>query len=162
RSILKQSVAARAGVTPDSPGATAQGRTSGLGGRTVPVWRAPFKTLALGEEQIGNVPIEFGDIALEGDMLLGADFFLSHRVYVANSQARIYLTYNGGSIFPDGSGGDKTAAGPRPADPEDNDAPKDADGFRRRGAAFLARDDFARAIADLDKAIQLAPDAKTY
>ena len=29
-------------------------------------------------------------------MLLGADFFLSHRIYVANSRDKLYFTYNGG------------------------------------------------------------------
>jgi tetratricopeptide (TPR) repeat protein/predicted aspartyl protease len=160
RSILKQSAAARAGVTPTSPGVTSEGGSTGPGGRYIPRWRGQFKTLALGEEQIGNVPIEFGDIDLGADdMVLGADFFLSHRIYVANSQARIYLTYNGGPVFTDGLGGAKAAALPRA---DDNDAPKDADGLRRRGAAFLARDDFARAIADLDKSIALAPEAKTF
>ena len=156
RSILKQSAAARAGVTPTSPGATSRGGYRS-GGGIVPIWRAPFKTLSLGEEEIGNVPIEFGNITLEGDMLLGADFFLSHRVYVANSQGRLYLTYNGGPVFTDGTGGAKAAVSA-----QDSDTPQDADGFRRRGAAFLARDDFPRAIADLDKAIALAPDSKTY
>jgi len=32
-------------------------------------------------------------------MLIGADFFLSHRVYVASSQNRLYFTYNGGPVF---------------------------------------------------------------
>jgi tetratricopeptide (TPR) repeat protein len=32
-------------------------------------------------------------------MLLGDDFFLSHRVYVANSQHKLYFTYNGGPVF---------------------------------------------------------------
>ena len=32
-------------------------------------------------------------------MLLGDDFFLSHRVYVANSQRKLYFTYNGGPVF---------------------------------------------------------------
>jgi hypothetical protein len=34
------------------------------------------------------------------DMLLGMDFFLSHHVFIARSQNVIYLTYNGGPIFP--------------------------------------------------------------
>ena len=32
-------------------------------------------------------------------MLIGADFFLSHHVYVANSQRKLYFTYNGGPVF---------------------------------------------------------------
>lgn len=32
-------------------------------------------------------------------MLIGADFFLSHRIYVASSQGKLYCTYNGGPVF---------------------------------------------------------------
>jgi len=32
-------------------------------------------------------------------MLLGADFFMSHRIYVANGRRMIYFTYNGGPVF---------------------------------------------------------------
>ena len=32
-------------------------------------------------------------------MLLGIDFFLSHHVFVAHSQNRLYFTYNGGPVF---------------------------------------------------------------
>ena len=33
------------------------------------------------------------------DMILGSDFFASHRVYIARTQGRVYLTYNGGPVF---------------------------------------------------------------
>ena len=47
-----------------------------------------------------NVRLRFANFSMdEGDMLLGADFFLSHRVYVANSQDKLYFTYNGGPPF---------------------------------------------------------------
>jgi hypothetical protein len=39
------------------------------------------------------------DLAGTPDMLLGADFFLSHRVLVSYSQRMVYLTYSGGPIF---------------------------------------------------------------
>jgi hypothetical protein len=32
-------------------------------------------------------------------MLLGADFFVSHRIYVSNAQHKMYFTYNGGPVF---------------------------------------------------------------
>jgi hypothetical protein len=54
----------------------------------------------LGDEEMRNVRLRFGDFSMDGgDMLLGADFFLSHRVYVANSQDKLYFTYNGGPPF---------------------------------------------------------------
>ena len=33
------------------------------------------------------------------DMIIGADFFLAHRIYVARSQGKIYFTYKGGPVF---------------------------------------------------------------
>jgi tetratricopeptide (TPR) repeat protein len=32
-------------------------------------------------------------------MLIGPDFFLSHRIYVANTRQKLYFTYNGGPVF---------------------------------------------------------------
>ncbi len=32
-------------------------------------------------------------------MILGGDFFVSHHVYVSNSQHKLYFTYNGGPVF---------------------------------------------------------------
>ena len=35
----------------------------------------------------------------EPDLLLGADFLLAHRIYIARSQKKLYFTYRGGPIF---------------------------------------------------------------
>jgi tetratricopeptide (TPR) repeat protein len=35
----------------------------------------------------------------ETDMLLGADFFISHRVFVSNHEHKAFITYNGGPVF---------------------------------------------------------------
>jgi hypothetical protein len=32
-------------------------------------------------------------------MVIGADFFMAHRIYVARSQGKMYFTYKGGPIF---------------------------------------------------------------
>ena len=41
-----------------------------------------------------------GDFDLgNADMLLGIDFFLSHRIYVSKSQSKMFITYNGGPVF---------------------------------------------------------------
>ena len=32
-------------------------------------------------------------------MLAGADFFLSHRMFVSSTQHKLYFTYNGGPVF---------------------------------------------------------------
>ena len=33
------------------------------------------------------------------DMLIGADFFRAHRVYIARGQKKMYFTYQGGPVF---------------------------------------------------------------
>jgi hypothetical protein len=46
-------------------------------------------------------------------MLLGADFFLAHRVFIAKSEGKVYITYNGGAIFDDP---EKMAVASKPGD----------------------------------------------
>jgi hypothetical protein len=48
-------------------------------------------------------------------MLLGADFFQSHRVYVARSQRRIYVSYMGGPVFQTRRDAPASAPAPAPA-----------------------------------------------
>jgi hypothetical protein len=62
---------------------------------------------------------------LDVDMLIGADFFLSHRIYVANSQRKLYFTYNGGPVFnltaePQGPDNDRAPNSPVPGSPPPN------------------------------------------
>ena len=60
----------------------------------------PVDNFTIGQEEIHNTRLSVGELDLSiGDMLLGADFFLSHRIYVANSQHKLYFTYNGGPVF---------------------------------------------------------------
>ncbi len=53
------------------------------------------------------------------DLLLGADFLLTHRLYVARSQERIYITYAGGSLLngPPSWDGRRMVGTPGPATP---------------------------------------------
>ncbi len=168
-SILTLQGARRAGVNPDGAGVEAAGITGGLGRRSVQSWLAPVKSFKIGDEEIKNTRLRIGGIELQdADMLLGADFFLSHRVYVARSQNKLYFTYNGGPVFrldrtseteapqqpPPDTVADAAASAPAPPDP---DEPKDAAGYKRRAAAFVARRDFAHAIADDTRAIELEP-----
>jgi tetratricopeptide (TPR) repeat protein len=76
-------------------------------------WIAPFDSFKVGDnEEIHHTRLRIGDLsAVDTDMLLGADFFLSHRVYVASSQHRLYFTYNGGPVF-------NLEAPPRPPTPD--------------------------------------------
>jgi tetratricopeptide (TPR) repeat protein len=171
RSILTTRAAARAGVRPTSPGVTPAGIAGGFGRRAVETWVAPFDSFAIGDEQIKNTRLRIGDIDLsnDGDMLLGADFFLSHRVFVSNSQHRIYFTYNGGPVFRFDtplqplSGGTPPPAAAAAAQAPAADQLKTAGEFARRGAAFLARRDLDHALADFDRAVELEPnDAQHY
>jgi tetratricopeptide (TPR) repeat protein/predicted aspartyl protease len=161
RSILTRGAAARAGIEPQDDEVTAAGISRGLGAKSTENSLARFDTLDLGGEVIKNAKLRIGTLDLDGlDMLLGADFFLSHRIYVASKQNKIYFTYNGGPVF-DLRGSQSEAktqpailetapAGPSASAPALNSA-----ALRRRGTASAGRRDFDAAIADFDRAIEL-------
>ncbi|MGO9930307.1 MAG: aspartyl protease family protein [Steroidobacteraceae bacterium] len=99
-SILDIRAAARAGITPKSAGAAAGGDVYGVGRSYMKTWVVPVASVKIGEEETRNTRLLIGDISNSGaDMLLGTDFFLSHHVYLSNSQHKVYFTYNGGSVF---------------------------------------------------------------
>ncbi len=176
-SLLTLEAAKRAGITPNSEGVIPAGESHGMGRRVVKTWIAPFLSFRIGDEEVRHTHLRFGaGTMLNVDMLIGADFFLSHRVYVANSQHKLYFTYNGGPVFnltagpamvdnsppanapaPNGA----TAQAPTQANAS-ADQPTDASGFARRGTAFAARRDFEHAIADLTRACELAPAEGSY
>lgn len=163
-SILSLDAARRAGVTTSSAGVERLGLARGIGRSMVETWRAPFDTVKVGTEEIRHVKLRIGNIGVgEADMLLGADFFLSHRVYVANALHRMYFTYDGGPVFDvkpsrviDQSGATQTIAA------DSSPQPTDAAGFSRRGAAETSRRDYKAALADLDRAIAMEPSNGRY
>lgn len=163
-SLLSLSAAKRAGITPSSPGTVPAGIVRGLGRSMIQAWLAPIASLKIGTEEVQNVKIRMGDIDLqEGDMLIGADFFLSHRIYVSNSLHRIYFTYEGGPVFsvsPDRVVDEQGAARTIAADSSPD--PTDAAGFSRRGAAETSRRDYKAALADLDRAVAMEPNNGHY
>jgi tetratricopeptide (TPR) repeat protein len=174
-SVLSTKAAARAGVKLDTPGVVDAGYSSGIGRGNVKTYIAPFSSFKIGDgEEIKNARLRIADIDLdEGDMLLGADFFLSHHLFVANSQHRLYLTYNGGPVFnlsrtaPAADAADAAAAKAPATDSDTADAhprdePADAAAYARRGAAFSGRRDFAHAIADFTRALELNPTEAEY
>jgi len=168
-SLISLSAAKRAGVTPDSPGVKPGGSSVGIGPGLVRTWIAPFASFKIGDEEVRNTHLRIGDERVaDWDMLIGADFFLSHRILVASSQRKLYFTYNGGPVFnlttmPESAAGTPepggTAGGTEPPAPEE---PPDAAGYARRGSASAARRDYRHAIADLTRAIELAPADATY
>ena len=80
-SILSASAAKRAGLTRDGAGVVNAGSFRGIGRREVESWITPVASFKLGDEEIrgGRIRVAATDIVSQ-DMLLGADFFLSHRV----------------------------------------------------------------------------------
>jgi tetratricopeptide (TPR) repeat protein len=167
-SILSLKAAARVGIKPDSPGVVYAGPTWGFGTKTIPSYIAPFSSFKIGEEEILNTRLRMADIDLpDADMLIGPDFFLSHRIYVANGQRKLYFTYNGGPVFnlagakyaaaepqpknlpgpAEGAPGNKPAVGSAAADPTAAAAPASA-APADQPARDAATDNAGKAAAD--------------
>ncbi len=223
-SVLSDRAAARAGVKTDSPGVVEAGYSRGVGRGQVKTYLARFESFKIGDsEEIKNAMLRFAELDLPfADMLLGSDFFISHRIFVANREHRVYLSYNGGPVFnlaknggaakadagiakPDAGtaksdaantdAGTPSAAGPEPQAPaaaasstsmtpptatpptatpasetaatgtlaaKTPAATEDAAVIARRGSASAARREFASALSDLTKAIELKPDEPEY
>jgi tetratricopeptide (TPR) repeat protein len=191
-SIVSLRAAASAGLKPGSPGVEPAGYSTGIGRKLVQTWIATFPVLKIGDEEIRNARLQFGDLG-DFDMLLGDDFFLSHRVYVANSQHRLYFTYNGGPVFalsarkkapaaavkpategdtaPTDTAKPSAESSPEPASAKANGgapsddtetSPANAPDLARRAAAFAARRDFEHALQDFNRACELAPGEASY
>jgi tetratricopeptide (TPR) repeat protein/predicted aspartyl protease len=174
-SLLSLKAAERAGVKPDSPGVVASGYTSGIGRGVTKQYIAPFVSFKIGDgEEIKNTKLRIADIGVDNaDMLIGADFFVSHRIFVANREHKLFLSYNGGPVFnlsqnravlSQGSPEDQANAQTGEAKQADNSeasAPRAAE-LARRGSALAARRDFGPALADLSTAIQLSPTEPEY
>ena len=74
------------------------GYSRGMGRPAVMTHMAPFSSFKVGDEEIRNPRLRVGDTRDGADMLLGADFFLSHHIYLSNTQHKLYFTYNGGPV----------------------------------------------------------------
>jgi len=166
-SILSLRAAERAGVKPGDANVTAAGESSGIGMQPVSTWIARFASFVIGDEEIRNGRLRIGAIRLgDIDMLLGADFFLSHHIYVANEQGKIYFTYNGGPVFNLTTQANKPPDSAVPAAAQADASPQadssaqtqlDAAAYERRGTAEAARHDYEHALADLTRACELEP-----
>jgi len=100
QSVLSVKAAERAGVKIDAAGVVDGGLTRGAGRNLVKSYIAPFDSFKFENgEEIRHTRLRVADLNMNSDMLLGADFFLSHRVFVASSQNKLYFTYNGGPVF---------------------------------------------------------------
>jgi len=163
RTVLSLEAARRAGITTKSPGVIRAGLGRGFGKSMVESWVVPLASVKIGDEEVKSIKVAMEDLGLNTDMLIGADFFLSHRVYVANSLHKMYFTYDGGPVFNmnpikviDQTGAAQTIAVAK--EPE----PTDAGGYSRRGAAETSRRDYQAALADLNRAVSMDPNNGHY
>ena len=113
QSVVTPDIAARQSVH-----LTPAGEASGATGLSrVPYSVGTFDSFSFGEDEtIKNARLNVADlwrhtedvrlgskipikVAGGSEMLLGADFFRAHRVYVSNSQNKVYVSYVGGPVF---------------------------------------------------------------
>jgi tetratricopeptide (TPR) repeat protein len=164
-STLSLHAAAKAGITPQSPGVTPGGLTFGFGSAERDSWIAPFMSFKLDQEETRNTHLRIGQLSGlpdNVDMLLGADFFLSHHIFIDYGQRKLSFTYNGGPVF-DLSVHRARAAAAAPGAVVANDATSaNAADLDRRGEASVARGDLPAAIADFGLAIAAEPNNTQY
>jgi clan AA aspartic protease (TIGR02281 family) len=99
QTVVHKAVAARLGITPETPGVVAAGKTGGVGPKAVDTWIAPFRSVSIAGETVSNARLAVADLGAMTPMLLGADFLQAHRIMVAHSQRKIYFTNVGGWAF---------------------------------------------------------------
>jgi predicted aspartyl protease len=109
-SFITAHAAAKAGVKTSDPGVTPLAQGHALDG-DVKSWVGTFSSIKIGDEEIKNGKLVIGESVANFDVLIGADFFMAHHVYVANSQGKLYFSYSGGPVFR------TTAPAPAPTPP---------------------------------------------
>ncbi|MDE2223946.1 MAG: aspartyl protease family protein [Xanthomonadaceae bacterium] len=160
--LLDRRAAERIGIDLKGPRVKAGGPIRGIGAKTYQSWIVPIDTFSVGTETIQHSEMlvmdgNFSDGST--DMVLGVDFMLAHHMYIANSQRKLYFTYNGGRVFSLDTasiGAHESAAA---AANDTGGEPKTATDYALRGQARLARGELANALSDLDAAIRLDPDS---
>lgn len=100
RSKVSMTSLGKLGLSPTSPGMTRAGDSSGVGSAILRNFHYRFKTFSIGSETIQNPQLIVGETLPPGiDMLLGNDFMRAHRILIASSQSKVYLSYLGGPPF---------------------------------------------------------------
>jgi len=119
-SALTMAESLRLGVNAKTEGVVTSGCSTGVGRPALDYWSAPFQSFAIGNEVIRNPTLRIADFTRESSvnqvggrqasrfaeqpqMILGMDFLRAHRVFVSNSQRKMYFTYAGGTVFPTGT-----------------------------------------------------------
>jgi len=157
---LSLKAARRAGI--DERDLVPEGRVGGAGEGHANSWTGNVARFELSGEKIVNNRLRINDVdSANHGMLLGLDYFLSHRIYVSRLQRQLYLTWNGGPVFAQGRATPSDHDTRSAAVPKDV-AKDDADALARRGAAAAAAGNYARALQDLDRACELSPGVADY
>lgn len=164
--VLSRPTAERVGIDLNAPDVKAGNNSFGVGAKTVRTWTVRIDSFSVGTETIQHSQMQVidGRIGNDGtDMLLGVDFLLAHHMFIANSQSKAYFTYNGGRVFSFADApSDSNKADTANAAGDKDATPKTAPDFALRGEAHLSRGEPNAAIADLDSAINMAPDQPAY
>ena len=136
-STISRSIAKEAGVDPSKDAGKPAGTLVGIAGSPIDYWTGTFATFALGDEIVHNVKLRIADLfesdnqsqtgsrlarPFEGlvEMMIGADFFRSHRILVLPKERKLVFTYSGGPIF---QVVEPSVSAPAPADPNAKPAP---------------------------------------
>jgi predicted aspartyl protease len=102
---MTRAAAERAGFKVGDANVHKRGSSTGVGDKQVDTWQVEAD-FTIGSETIRNANLAIIDNAPQGvnismpDMLIGADFLRAHRVLIAMSQRRLYISYLGGQVFP--------------------------------------------------------------
>lgn len=162
--VLSRSAAERVGIDLNAPDVKAGGHTSGIGAKLVKTWIARVDSFSVGTEIIQHSQMQIIDETLDdADLVLGVDFLLAHRMFIANRVGKAYFSYNGSRVF-------SFAAAPSSSDKSDVDTsadnqgttPKSASDYALLGEAHLSRGETNAALADLNEAIRMAPDQAAF
>jgi predicted aspartyl protease len=115
-SMIARETAEGMGVVPGSAGTVAAGAIAGAAAKPVESWIGTFASFSIGDESMRNVKLRIADlftadttettgshirqpIGNHPDLLIGCDFFLSHRILVLAKEHTLLFTYNGGPVF---------------------------------------------------------------
>ena len=99
---LALKAARRAGI--EERELTPYGRVGGAGEGRAKSWTGNVALFELGGEKIVNNRLRIDDVdGTDQGVIVGLDYFLSHRIYVSRLQHQVYITWNGGPVFAQGT-----------------------------------------------------------
>jgi Aspartyl protease len=132
-SLITRHAAQSVGVIAGQGSAVAHGAITGVAGVPLEAWSGSFETFSIGDESMRNVKLTIADLftgdaevktgsriaqPIEGlpSMVVGCDFFLSHRILISAKEHKLLFTYNGGPVFRFVEGGEAPKSATEHAD----------------------------------------------